>query len=133
MFNFLKKKEKDSFRNWMERINNGNKPNSEINSFHFGIVETLENGYELYLVGSSMYGVDEEWDCYADFTPAEKYFSLKNEFGRTFSDKEWEELLENVVNLLKQFVASSEYEKHFISKSQAINAGFDGGDSMEIV
>jgi len=132
MFNLFKKK-KDSVFSWLKRINKAEQPQAEINSFHFGILEFEDTGYSLYLTGSSKYGKDEEWYCFSDFTPKEKYFNLKEQFEKVYSSEEWKDVLYNTEFLIREFVASPEFKKHFISKAEAITLAFDDGDLVRII
>ncbi len=127
MFNLFKNK-KDSINDWLWRLNKAENPPEEINSYFFGI---FDDSSEIYLVGSKMYGKDDEWACYLDFIPKEKSFILSKQFKKT-SGSDWQKLLSEITALIKDFTLSEKYNEHFLSKAQAIGLGFDGGDLIRI-
>jgi hypothetical protein len=131
MFNLFKKtntpdNKKELFA-WLNNINLNSKPTNDVKAYWFGLFET-PNGYTIYLTGSNTYDEnDSDWACNVDFAPKEKYMELG------LKGYKWEDVLKIAIDLVKSFIESEDYKKHFISKADHIAIGFDDGDLIKII
>jgi hypothetical protein len=134
MISFLSFKKKETsqylFDGWVETLIQNENPSAEIIAINFGIFES-EKGYKLYLGGFKEY--DENNDDWAvglgDFSPCEKYFTLPK---RDFKKLNWDEVQENVAELIRNYMNKESYKDSFLDKATAITTGFDEGDLLKI-
>ena len=116
----------NNFANWLLRVNQTDLPPKDIIAFNFGLFENANGYYTTYLTGSRNFDPkDDDWAGDMDYAPAEKYFDLR-EYRST--EKEWQEVLRDVVNLVKQFTKSPEFSASFLAEASAITVGFDDGE-----
>ena len=114
-----------SFVEWLERVRENSPPSASIVAYNFGIFESTD-GYIVYLSGSHSFDPgDDDWTCNRDYIPTEKYFHLPASFSK---NKNWQEIQQNVVGLVKEFLASPEFAESFLRSSIAITVGFDDGE-----
>lgn len=112
-----------NFEEWITGITKTEKPSKKIIAFYFGLFESADNEYMMYLSGSREFDGDGDWACYDDFEPKEKYLPLAQYKGLG-----WEVVLDNVVATLQEFVKTDLYLNSFFSKAKGIATGFDNGD-----
>jgi len=116
------------FENWIKIIINTEQPSKEIIGYYFGIFDSGEKKYILYLSGSKEFdSEDDDWACNDDYTPKDKYFCLNQ-----YQNFGWEDVLNNVVEILQNFIKSDLYYNSFFAKAKGIATGFDGGDIVLI-
>lgn len=121
-------KTNNPFTDWLVEINKEQISDSII-AFNFGIFEG-ENGYVVYLSGSSNYDPEnDDWACNDDYIPNKKYLFLPPEL----SNKKWDEVEEQISRWLKEYLISPPAKTSFLNKAKAITVGFDGGDLSQIV
>jgi hypothetical protein len=116
-----------NFEEWISQIINTEKPSNKIIGYYFGLFETDGKEYMMYLLGSKVFDVDDDWACNNDFEPKEKYLHLPqyNGFG-------WEDVLTQTVKILQEFITTDIYKSSFFAKAQGISTGFDGGDLTQL-
>jgi hypothetical protein len=112
-----------SFEEWITQIIKEEKPSEKIKGYFFGIFETENKGYMMYLSGSKEFDEDDEnWACNNDFEPQSKYLSLPQYKGLS-----WEKVLSNVECILTDFVKTEMFKNSFLAKAKGIATGFDDG------
>jgi hypothetical protein len=118
----------ENFEKWIRKIVDSEHPSKDIIGYYFGIFESGTKEYTLYLSGSTEFnGEDEDWVCNNDFEPNEKYLPLPQ-----YKNLKWEEVLNEITGILKNFMETYVYKNSFFSKAKAIATGFDGGDLVLI-
>ncbi|GHT79470.1 hypothetical protein AGMMS50262_23200 [Bacteroidia bacterium] len=116
------------FENWIDNIINKECPDEKIVAYYFGIFESGEKEYTLYLSGSTEFNEENsDWACNDDFEPKEKYLSLPQ-----YHHFEWEDVLNEIVKILQEFIHTDVYKNSFLSQAKAIATGFDEGDLILI-
>ena len=117
-----------NFEEWTAFIIKTEKPSKKINGYYFGIFETDDNEYMMYLSGSKEFDANnDDWACNNDFEPAEKYLPLPQYRGL-----DWECVLNHIIELLQNFIITDIYINSFFAKAQGIGAGFDDGSFVLI-
>ena len=117
-----------NFEQWITQIIVNEKPNRKIKGYFFGIFETGEDEYMMYLAGSREFDVeDDDWACNNDFEPNDKYLPLPQCKGF-----EWKDVLNQVIEMLQKFIVSDIYKNSFFEKAQGIGTGFDDGSLVLI-
>lgn len=129
-FLFFKNKKNDlqsSFNQWLREVLTNEQPSEDIIAYNFGIFE-VKNGSQVYLAGFKHYDPEDgDWAVgLGDFQP-------KNQvFNEIIKDKDWELILEKAVELINNFLETSDYENSFLSKAKVITTGFDDGNLIKI-
>jgi len=117
-----------NFEEWVNQIIETEKPSKKIKGYYFGLFETSDKEYMMYLSGSKEFDVDDDdWACNNDFEPKEKYLPLPQYKGFV-----WEETLNQTIKILQEFTTTDIYKNSFFAKAQGISTGFDGGDVVLI-
>ncbi len=117
-----------NFEEWLNQIIKIEKPSRKIKGYYFGLFETGEKEFMMYLSGSKEFDVnDDDWACNNDFEPKEKYLSLFQ-----YNGFEWEDVLNNVIDMLQSFINTDLYYNSFFAKAEGIATGFDEGDLIII-
>jgi flavodoxin len=117
-----------SFEEWIDQIIKTEKPNKKIKGYYFGLFETGDKEYMMYLSGSKEFDEkDDDWACNDDFEPNEKYLSLPQ-----YKGLDWENVLSQVAEMLQKFIATDIYKNSFFAKAQGIGTGFDDGSLILI-
>ncbi|MDR6238768.1 hypothetical protein [Aureibacter tunicatorum] len=97
-------------------------------AFNFGIFES-EDGYMLYLAGSTEYDDDDDdWACLDMPENPSLYFEIPTNHQNTT----WEDILELVCEALSTLEKSHHFNNTFLEKAEAITTGFDSGDLIAI-
>lgn len=112
------------FKNWLERHLSDNIPSNVI-AFNFNIYESsIDNQYDVQLVGSSYYSIDDEnWACNTIYSTGEDLFS--------FNSASWEIALNEFIEFVKKFLHSCD-ENNRLKQAEYITAGFVDGN-LEII
>lgn len=117
-----------TFEKWIKHIIETEKPGKEINAYYFGLIESDDVDYTLYLSGSNEFDLeDEDWACNDDFEPKEKYLPLPQ-----YNGLDWQTVLNETVELLQKFIKSDIFKDSFFAKAQGIAVGFDDGNLVLI-
>ena len=117
-----------NFKEWIKTIIESEHPNKKIIGYYFGIFESGKCQYTLYLSGSKEFDKEDDgWACDDDYKPKDKYLNLDQ-----FQGLKWEDVLINVVDMLRKFVKTDLYYNSFLAKAKGIATGFDGGDLVLI-
>lgn len=120
---------KENIIEWLGRMTQKESLDKDIIAFNFGLFEG-ENGYMIYLVGSKEFDDENyDWAANEDFTPQEKYLPLT---GDEFKDLDWEQALNQVKQLLSEYINSDDFQKSLLKEAKAITTGFDDGDLHRI-
>lgn len=115
--------------NWIKDISDKETVLENIQALNFGIFES-ENGYTVYLTGSSEYDIkDDDWACNDDFIPNNRYLEFDQ---KEISSLGWQEFLKLIVDSLRNIIKSEEYSKYKILHIANITTGFDDGDLVKI-
>jgi hypothetical protein len=78
------------------------------------------------MVGSKIYDEkDSDWACEEDFILKEKYLEVDDEI---FNKMPWDKFLEEMVEILKNFLTSEDYKESIFYSTPHITVGFDDGD-----
>jgi hypothetical protein len=118
------------FNNWIEQLNESENPESQIIAFNFGLFEK-PNGFSMYLIGSKEFSKDDDdWSCNEDFEPKNKYMEFPTE---TIKEKNWEDILNCSVELIKKYVESNKFQNSILKNAVAITTGFDDGNLNRIL
>ncbi len=118
--------QQNDFNDWLNIIIENDTPNKDVIAYWFGISET-EDDYELYLNGSNEFDeTDEDWACNYDFMITCEDLKLKA------SGANWEDVLNHVIALIKQYFNTEKFKDSFLDKSTAIACGFSGGDLIRL-
>lgn len=113
-----------NFETWVKNIIDTEKPSDNIRGYYFGLFESAQPRYTLYLIGSEEFDKDDEdWACNDDFEPQNKYLPLPQ-----YNDLGWEDVLNHVVEKVRNFMQSGLYATSFFTKAQGIGVGFDDGN-----
>jgi hypothetical protein len=116
------------FEKWIKKIVDSEHPNKDIIGYYFGIFESGTKEYTLYLSGSTEFDEeDEDWACNDDFEPKEKYLPLPQ-----YKNLKWEEVLNEIVGILKKFIETNVYKNSFFLRAKGIATGFDEGNLILI-
>lgn len=117
------------FNDWLAQICTTESPDDSIIAFNFGLFET-ENGYMVYLVGSSTYDEeDEDWATEEDFVPSIKYFELPPE---EFRHLRFDVVQQKVKAKIEAFMQTDIFKQSFLFRAVAITIGFDDGN-LELI
>jgi hypothetical protein len=112
------------FACWIATISLSSPPPMNIAAFNIGLFETPD-GYKAYLTGSKDYDPnDDDWACQEDYSPEQRYFELPPDF---IFGKDWQEIEEGMVEMVKKFLVSAEGSENIFSTSQVVTVGFDDG------
>lgn len=118
-------KYRNEFKKWIQEISDNESPNSSIIAFWFGLFETT-NGYTLYLTGSNEYDKnDDDWACNNHFEPSNKYFPLPKEY---VTNKNWQNILTDSIEIVNEYLESTDFENSILKEAVAVAIGFDNGD-----
>jgi hypothetical protein len=110
---------------WMTRVNQTDLPPADIIAFNFGLFENADGCYTTYLTGSRSYDPDDDdWACNEDYSPAEKYFELKE---LPSAENEWQDVVGVMAGLLRRYAQSTNFSESFLASAKAITFGFDDG------
>ena len=107
---------------WLDAVLVNAVPN-EVVAFGFNVYDDGDNDWSMELVGTSEFDVDDEdWLCneVTDFNTRENPFQWSKE-------AEWEEVLEDIVHVLKEYLKSGQYANALKEKS-GVGVGFVDGD-----
>lgn len=107
---------------WLDAVLVNAIPN-EVAAFGFNLYDDGDNDWSMELVGTSEFDVDDEdWLCneVTDFNTRENPFQWSKE-------AEWEEVLEDIVHVLKEYLKSGQYADALKEKS-GVGVGFVDGD-----
>lgn len=112
--------------NWLVSVNQSDLPPKNIVAFNFGLFENPKGCYTTYLIGSRNFDPEnDDWACNDDYTPIEKYLELSEHRS---AEKDWQEVLRDMVDLLRRYTQSPEFPESFLANATAITVGFDDGD-----
>lgn len=112
---------KKKIEDWIKQICYEPFTKENIVALYFGLFET-EDGYCLYLVGSSDYDEnDDDWACAIEYEPFNKYLVLKG------IKTDWQFILDNVYNILSDAIRKPEICDTPLFKGKTIAVGFDDG------
>lgn len=118
---------KNEIENWIKEINRTETIPGNITALNFGLFES-ENNYILYLIGAQNYDeADDDWATEVDYEPKDKYLKLSNS-----KDKDWNEILNDVINVINEVLNSEGFQNSIIGKVKNITIGFDDGDLAKI-
>jgi hypothetical protein len=67
--------------------------------------------------------------CNDDWAPTEKYLELSEHRS---AEKDWQEVLRDIVDLLRRYTQSTEFPESFLANATAITVGFDDGDLARV-
>lgn len=113
---------------WIIELGHAEPPESDIIAFNFGLFESADEGYRLYLSGSRIFDPgNHDWACDQDYYPGGRYFD--HNFNRESS---WEAMLEHAISLTSRYCQSCQFEKSFLCHAKAITVGFDDGELQRI-
>lgn len=116
----------NAFVEWLTRIEQLDLPPKDIIAFNFGIFENANGFYTTNLSGSRSFDPDDgDWACTGDYAPTEKYLDLPE---YTSAEKDWQEVLVDVVDLVDQYARSPQFSTSFLANATAITVGFEDGD-----
>ena len=116
--------------NWLTRINQTDLPGKDIIAFNFGLFGNAKGCYTAYLIGSRTFDpTDDDWACSDDWAPAEKYLNLWEHHTET---TDWQEVVLEMIDLLRQYTRSPECSRSFLANAIAITVGFDDGDLKRV-
>ena len=111
---------------WLDCTLNQEIP-SEVVAFCFNLYENRNNKWSMELVGTDRFVVDDEdWACdeVADFGTRTNCYTWE-------SSKKWDEILSEIITLLKKYLENGTYAKTLKEKS-GIGVGFVDGN-IEII
>lgn len=115
---------------WIKRIMANSSISTEIIALNFGLFESSENMYVIYLIGSKKYDSENnDWACTSDFVPKERYFHIKSQ---EISGITWERFLKLTSETLSKILSSDITKDDFFSHIKDITTGFDDGDLLEL-
>lgn len=111
--------------NRLRRVNQTDLPPKDIVAFNFGPFENPKGCYTTYLIGSRDFDAeDDDWACNEDYAPTEKYLELSEHRS---AEKDWQEVLGDMVDVLRRVTQSPEFPESFLANATAITVGFDEG------
>lgn len=114
------------FVGWLIGINQTDLPPHDIIAFNFGLFENAKGYYTTYLTGSRNFDAGKiDCDYTEDYSPSEKYLDL---IEHNSLEKEWQDVLRDMIDFVKQYMQSPEFSASFLAKAKAITVGFDDGD-----
>ena len=108
--------------NWLNNILAQEIP-TEVAAFNFNLYEDEGSNWSMELVGTSSFDEeDEEWACdeVTDFETRENPLTWQK-------DAEWEEVLEEIAFVLKQYLNTGMYAE-VLKAGKGIGVGFVDGD-----
>lgn len=116
-----------SYETWVKSVVSNKSNKESIEALNIGIFEQ-DNGFVLYLIGSSEYDKDDfNWACNQDYVPINKYFPIKD---RYINGLDWKAFYELVLKISSEIL---EKNSSLIMKSvNVVTTGFDDGD-LEVV
>ena len=119
-----------TFNKWLTEICKKENPSDAIIAYNFGIFETPQGGYTVYLIGSKEFDAeDSDWATNDDFFPDMKYFQMPQS---EFRNIKFEIALAKIEGMIKEFMKTETYRKSFFAKAKAITTGFDDGDLIRL-
>src|SRR5690242_1194998 len=110
------------FNQWMELLNEKEKPTKDIVAFNFGLLET-DDGFATYLIGAKSFDPDDsDWACDVDYEPEFKYMMLDKKLTKGM---DWEQVLERMKKVIGDYLKTDDYKNSFLKSATAITTGFD--------
>lgn len=116
------------FADWIRNLGISAPPSKDIVAFNFGLLESEEGSYRLYVSGAKSFDPDnDDWACEKDYYPDGRYLDVSFD-----KDGGWESMLTAAIGLITRYVESSEFRTSFLKNARAITVGFDDGDLKRI-
>lgn len=112
----------EQFEKWLDKYLQKGFPDDVI-AANFNIYEDSDDYWSLEIVGTRSFDEEnEDWACdeITDLGSRENLFSWK-------ADEEWEVVLENVIELIKEYLEKGKYA-NTLKGLTAVGAGFVDGD-----
>jgi hypothetical protein len=112
------------FSDWIRKVEKENPPGAGITAINFGMLQS-DKGFMAYITGAEIYDAeDDDWAGEIDYQPsrANKYFLLP---GETTAGLKWKQVLELVIDTLRQLVESE--PERLLFAGRVVTAGFDDG------
>lgn len=130
IFNKSKKNEKQNvyanIEQWLDIVLKQNIP-TEVVALNFNLYDDGDNNWSIELIGTDTFdSEDEDWACNEVYD----FGTRKNPF-RWNEEKEWNEIFDEMVNILKKYLESGKYSS-ILKGYQGIGIGFVDGD-LEII
>lgn len=112
----------DEVSEWLDNVLETDIPN-EVIAFGFNLYDDGDCNWSLELIGTSEFDIDDEdWLCneVTDFDTRDEPFQWSQ-------NAEWEEILNHITDVLKEYLESGKYADVLKAKS-GIGVGFVDGD-----
>ncbi len=110
-------------KNWLDKLMEYKIPKKVI-ALNFNLYECASNYWLIELIGSNVFDeYDEDWACNEVYNTREKKygtFKFKN-------NKNWEDTLNIVIDVLEQYLAEGKYANK-LKSFDAVGVGFVDGD-----
>ena len=112
----------DEVSEWLDNVLEAEIPN-EVIAFGFNLYDAGDYNWSMELIGTSEFDTDDEdWLCneVTDFDTRDEPFQWSQ-------NTEWEEILNHITDILKEYLESGKYADVLKAKS-GIGVGFVDGD-----
>ncbi len=117
---------KELVTNWIDKVLDKEIP-TNIEAFCFNIYELADKEWSMEIVASDEFDIeDEDWAC----DGKETFGTRENQLAWE-SDSEWDEVLEDVIAALNEYIKSGKYAE-ILKERKAVAVGFTDGD-LELI
>ena len=121
---------KDKINNWLLMLASDTNIPSDIVALNFGLFESADDYYVVYLTGSKVYDPDDDdWACDIDWEPKEKYLMLPEAKCDIMG---WEEFQNKVATILIEAFGKDASLSRWLGK-RTVTTGFDDGQLERLI
>ena len=125
IFSFFKKKAESGLtycelETWLDDVMQMTIPDDVV-AFCFNLYEDVNNSWTLELIGASSFDkTNDDWAC-------DEVFSTRDNPLTWNEDKEWQDVLMEAINKIKDYIEKGKYGK-VLKERQGLAVGFVDGD-----